>query len=206
MKNATKKYTVKDGYQRRGTKQAPESFADFSVLFDGDTLPEEPAPAPTPTPEASAPSEPALREAETAREHRPTAPSEVLTPAVLMPHHVRLVGPLDHKPGEDGWTYLDRITPLLLKELVALATAPPSVINAKVKLEALKELIQRPMPARQVYDIRTPPAGSEFDRMSDAQVMDFVHQKIADMRKEEIADTPAPEPAPDTPAPDKPAE
>ena len=68
-----------------------------------------------------------------------------------------------------------------------MATAPTSVINAKVKLDALKELIQRPMPARQVYDIRTPAAGSEFDRMSDTQVMDFVHKQIADMRKEEIA-------------------
>lgn len=108
-------------------------------------------------------------------------------PAHIPPQTYRLLGEFDHRPGEDAWAYLDRIAPMLLKELIAMATAPISVINPKVKLEALKELIQRPMPARQVYDIRTPPAGSEFDRMTDAQVAEYVTKQISSMQSEEHA-------------------
>ena len=171
MNNANKKYASQEGYRRRGNRQAPESV-DLSVLFDGDTLPEEEPAAPV------APAEP-----------EPEPETKALE--IIHPHQYHLAGELDYKPGEDGWGYLNRITPLLLKELVAMATAPISVVNAKVKLDALKELIQRPMPARTVYDIRTPAAGSEFDRMSDAQVMDFITEKIGDMRKEEVAETTA---------------
>lgn len=180
MKNATKKNSTK--------------YADLGVLYDGseDAEPEEPVPG-----------------AEGVRQDEPADRPPAQVPEVIYPHQYRLRTEFDYKPGEDGWGYLDRITPHLLKELVAMATAPVSVINAKVKLDALKELIQRPMPARQVYDIRTPAAGSEFDRMSDAQVMDFVTKQIGDMRREEITAAvagdaePAPEAAPaTTPAPD----
>jgi hypothetical protein len=115
----------------------------------------------------------------------PAPPPIAITPEVIHPHQYHLRTEFDYKPGEDGWGYLSRITPHLLKELVAMATAPISVISPKVKLDALRELIQRPMPARQVYDINTPHTGSEFDRMTDSQVMDFVHKQITDMRKEE---------------------
>ena len=167
MKNANKNHSNK-------------GLADLSVLYDGaedDT--------PTPLDGADTPTKGGLLPFEPAGGQATSAPAQV--PEVINPKHYRMPDELAARPGEDAWAYLDRITLLLLRELVMMATAPVSVVNAKVKLDALKELIQRPMPARQVYDIRTPAAGSEFDRMSDTQVMDFVHKQIADMRKEEVA-------------------
>lgn len=189
MKNTSKSDTSKEGvdlgmlYDGSDDEEADAGTgAPASALRDANRLAAQGTEAngrTTPTPEAKA-----------------SPPAAV--PEVIHPHQYRLRTEFDYKPGEDGWGYLDRITPHLLKELVAMATAPVSVISAKVKLDALKELIQRPMPARQVYDIRTPQAGSEFDRMTDAQVMDFVHKQVADMRKEELeADaTPTPDASP----------
>ena len=165
-------------------------MADLGVLFDGDELPEDDTP--TPTPEAVTAS--ALQPAGDTPKAEP--PKHALE--VIHPHQYRLIGDLDHRPGEDAWAYLERITPALLKELVAMATAPPSIINARVKLDALKELIQRPMPARQVYDIRTPAIGSEFDRMSDEQVRAFVQERLG-QGQEASAPEPIAEPATPTP-------
>ena len=170
------------------------NYTDLGVLYDGTGEADDDA--------ANGDAASVLRDASRSTTPTPdaTTPKPALTPEVIYPHQYRLRTEFDYKPGEDGWGYLDRITPHLLKELVAMATAPVSVINAKVKLDALKELIQRPMPARQVYDIRTPQAGSEFDRMSDAQVMDFVHKQIADMRKEELVADATPDAGTPTPA------
>lgn len=150
------------------TKNTNTNDTNFGVLFDGEEYEGEEeesiaqgAGGPSPLAPAKAP-----------------MPKRITPVQTLNPQHFRLIGEFDLKPGEDGWTYLDRITPLLLKELVAMASAPVSVINPKVKLDALKELIQRPMPARQVYDIRTPPVGNEFDRMSDEQVREFVAERL----------------------------
>ena len=172
-----------------------KEYADLGVLYDGTEDADEEA--------GNGDAASVLRDANRlpTPEAQPPTPKPAVVPEVIYPHQYRLRTEFDYKPGEDGWGYLDRITPHLLKELVAMATAPVSVINAKVKLDALKELIQRPMPARQVYDIRTPQAGSEFDRMSDAQVMDFVHKQIADMRKEELVADVTP-PAPDATTPE----
>ena len=163
---------------KKTTKQEPDGV-DLGILFDGAE-----DDAPTPTPEAS--------EASAEQAAGPSAPASAPLPEVIHPHQFRIASSFDLRPGEDGWTYLDRITPLLLKEMIGIATAPVTIISAKVKLDALKELIQRPMPARQVYDIRTPHAGSEFDRMSDAQVMDFVTKQIGEMRQEELAESSTP--------------
>jgi hypothetical protein len=190
MKNPAKSDMTKE-YGDSATRNP--NYADLGVLYDGTGDEDEDA--------GNGDAASALRDANRPTpEAQPPKPTPAAVPEVIYPHQYRLRTEFDYKPGEDGWGYLDRITPHLLKELVAMATAPVSVINAKVKLDALKELIQRPMPARQVYDIRTPQAGSEFDRMSDAQVMDFVHKQIADMRKEELAtppdaNTPTPDPA-----------
>jgi hypothetical protein len=189
MKNATKKDSSKN----------EPAYADLGVLYDGaEDEDSEPAPEAVPVATTPVPGAEGVRQDEPA--DRPAARAQV--PEVIYPHQYRLRTEFDYKPGEDGWGYLDRITPHLLKELVAMATAPVSIINAKVKLDALKELIQRPMPARQVYDIRTPAAGSEFDRMSDAQVMDFVHKQITDMRREELTADIATAPADSTTTPE----
>lgn len=153
--------------------QTTKGFADLGVLFDGAEDNAEDG--------AVLPLDSSPRDTRVPQEDRALVKAEVISPKSY-----RLVGDLDHRPGEDAWSYLDRISVLLLKELVLMATAPTSVINARVKLDALKELIQRPMPARQVYDIRGPAAGSEFDRMTDAQVMEFVNKQIADMRSEPV--------------------
>ena len=181
MKNATKKSSTNE-------------FADLGTLYDGTEEPDEELAPTAPATAADDPPKP------TTSALTPVSATRSVEPEVIYPHQYRLRTEFDYKPGEDGWGYLDRITPHLLKELVAMATAPVSVINAKVKLDALKELIQRPMPARQVYDIRTPQAGSEFDRMSDAQVMDFVHKQFADMRKEELVADATPDAGTPTPA------
>ena len=166
MKKLIIKKTTKDGSEG----------VDLGVLFDGA---EDDAPMPS--------------EAPAERAAVPTTPADSApVPEVIHPHQFRVASSFDLRPGEDGWSYLDRITPLLLKEMIAIATAPVTIISAKVKLDALKELIQRPMPARQVYDIRTPHAGSEFDRMTDSQVMDFVTKQIGEMRKEELAEASTP--------------
>ena len=172
---------------KKTTKQEPDGV-DLGVLFDGAE-----DDAPTPTPEASeASAEQAAGPSAPASAPLPESPLRGAQMEVIHPHQFRIASSFDLRPGEDGWTYLDRITPLLLKEMIGIATAPVTIISAKVKLDALKELIQRPMPARQVYDIRTPHAGSEFDRMTDAQVMDFVTKQIGDMRKEELAESATP--------------
>jgi hypothetical protein len=167
----------------RNKKTNDKDLVSLGVLYDGA---EDDAPTPMLDAAGVGHIEPAVR----SRQDTATAPApapQAQVPEVINPRHYRMPDEYATRPGEDAWAYLDRITLLLLKELVMMATAPVSVVNAKVKLDALRELIQRPMPARQVYDIRTPAAGSEFDRMSDTQVMDFVHKQIADMRKEEVA-------------------
>jgi hypothetical protein len=163
-KNIGKKKIPKGA--RRGWVR-PTEYADLSILYDG---PSDDTPEPVD------------------EEVLPDKPEEDNTPKeleIVYPNQVRLVGDMDHRPGENAWDYLDRIAPLLVKELIWMATAPANVINARVKLDALKELLSRPMPARTVYDIRSQTTGNEFDRMSDTQVMEFVTKQIGEMKKED---------------------
>ena len=175
MKNATK--TTR-------TDNPANELADLGTLFDGAALPpdeDESGDAPTPSADTHVP--------------QPSPPASV--PEVIHPSRFRLITEMSYIPGEDAWSYLSRITPHLLTELVGMAMAPLTVVSAKTKLDALRELIQRPMPARQVVDIHASRSTSEFDRMTDEQVRDYVatHLGLA---------APAPaleDSAPATPAP-----
>lgn len=148
---------------KSANKKHDGQYADLGVLFDGSVE------------DDSADSDhmsedlPAGREVESERgAHVPAKPE------IIHPTKFRLMTEVDYRQGEDAWGYLNRITPFLLKELVGMALAPTSVVNAKTKLDALRELLQRPMPARQVVDINATKSISEFDRMSDEQVKAYI--------------------------------
>jgi len=182
MKNATK---------TSRTDNPATELADLGTLFDGSALPpdgDEGGDAPTPC----------------ADTHVPQPPPPASVPEVIHPSRFRLITEMSYIPGEDAWSYLNRITPHLLTELVGMAMAPLTVVNAKTKLDALRELIQRPMPARQVVDIHASRSTSEFDRMTDEQVKEYVatHLGLAAPVPDAPAledSTPAPIPPEDTP-------
>jgi len=78
--------------------------------------------------------------------------------------------------GEDPWSYLHRTSMYYLEELARLGMDQSGKIPAKVKLEALKELLNRIIPAKTIYEIG---AGySAIDKMSDAECAAYLREQL----------------------------
>ena len=86
----------------------------------------------------------------------------------------RLPEELQWEPGETPYQWLERNTNFFLTELCNLAFDPG--VSAKVRLVALKELICRPLPSKNVYEYQQ--IGSEVDRMTDEEVFEEITRRL----------------------------
>ena len=85
---------------------------------------------------------------------------------------------LHWRPGDAPLDWLERNLGIFLMELGKMALAPTTdkSVPAKVKLEALKELISRPLPAKNIYEVL--PGSSQVDRMTDDEVKKYIECQL----------------------------
>jgi hypothetical protein len=81
---------------------------------------------------------------------------------------------LKWREGEHPMAWLERNAGFFLDQLCLLALDPD--ISAKVRLDAFKELICRPLPQKNVYELSQ--VESEIDRMSDEEVVKCIEEKL----------------------------
>jgi hypothetical protein len=89
----------------------------------------------------------------------------------------RLPKELEWKPGERPLEWLERNSSFFLDQLAGLALDPD--VSAKVRLDAVKELICRPLPQKNVYELSQ--VESEIDRMSDEEVYEMLQEKMKEL-------------------------
>ena len=89
----------------------------------------------------------------------------------------RLPKELQWEPGESPMQWLERNTNFFLDQLAQLSQDPD--VSAKVRLDAIKELICRPLPQKSVYEYHQ--IDSEVDRMTDEEVYERIQQKMEEL-------------------------
>lgn len=85
--------------------------------------------------------------------------------------------------GEDLYSWLERCAKQFLTELATVGLARRGVSD-RVKLEALKELIMRPLPPKSIYELRPP--DSELEKYTDAELREYIQSKLPQGEPEKI--------------------
>lgn len=106
---------------------------------------------------------------------------EVLHPDQIIPgDRLNLLEQVKRKKGEGALAYLERVSPNLVEELVSMAMSPVEAIHPRIKLDIIKELLQRPLPTKTLIDVHST-VGSEVDRMTDLEVYKHIKEKMREL-------------------------
>lgn len=89
---------------------------------------------------------------------------------------------LDWVKGETAWDWLNRNSVVFLSELAVMGLDREGKVTDRVKLEALKELISRPLPPRSVYEIKK--EEGPLDRMTEDEVRAYIMERVGKMLPE----------------------
>lgn len=102
--------------------------------------------------------------------------------------------------GRHPMDYLDDNVLTYIRELESMALDHEGAVPWKIKLDALKELISRPLPPKTIQEMQGP---SKFDRMDRGQLLGYVQKQLTELATKEGLALPPPASAPQPPEDDR---